>query len=262
MKNLQFDRPIAFIDLETTGLSLSSDRIVELTVLKIHPDGSEEFRSVRINPEIPIPKAATVIHGITDEDVADKPRFRQYASSLRDFLDNCDIGGFSVKRFDLPLLEAEFRRSGMAFSRQGRRIVDTQILYHKLEPRDLAAAYRKYCGKELENSHTSEVDVRAAVEILECQLNAHPELPRDVPGLHGFCNPEEADWIDPEGKIVWSEGEAILGFGRYKGKSLKELAAIDTEYLQWIASGDFSTETREIAIKALKGEFPQPQHGI
>lgn len=257
MKNLQFDRPIAFIDLETTGLSLSSDRIVELTVLKIHPDGSEMLRSVRINPEMSIPKAATAIHGITDEDVADKPRFRQYASSLRDFLDGCDIGGFSVKRFDLPLLEAEFRRVGVEFSRQGRCILDTQVIYHKLEPRDLAAAYRKYCGKELKASHTSEADVRAAVEILECQLDMQTELPRDVTGLHSFCNPEVANWIEPEGKFVWAEGEAILGFGRYKGKPLKEVATIDSEYLQWIASGDFSAGTKEIAIKALEGEFPQ-----
>ena len=261
MKNLQFDRPIAFIDLETTGLSLSSDRIVELTILKIHPDGTEDFRSVRINPEMPIPEAATVIHGITDGDVADRPRFRQYASSLRDFLDGCDIGGFSVKRFDLPLLEAEFRRAGVEFSRQGRRIVDAQIIYHKLEPRDLPAAYRKYCGKELENSHASDVDARAVVEILECQLSVHPELPRDVTGLHAFCNPEEANWIDPEGKFVWSSGEAVLGFGRYKGKLLKEVATIDTEYLNWIASGDFSRETKEIAIKALNGAFPQLQPG-
>ena len=133
----------------------------------------------------------------------------------------------------------------MEFSRQGRRILDAQVIYHKLEPRDLAAAYRKYCGKELENSHTSEVDVQAAAEILECQLDAHPELPRDVTGLHGFCNPEEANWIDPEGKFVWSEGEVSLGFGRYKGQSLKEVVTIDTEYLQWIASGDFSTETKK-----------------
>jgi len=146
---------------------------------------------------------------------------------------------------------------GVDFSRQGRRIVDAQVIYHKLEPRDLAAAYRKYCGKELENSHTSEVDVRASVEILECQLDAHPELPRDVTGLHGFCSPEEENWIDAEGKFVWSEGEAILGFGRYKGQALKEAATVDSEYLQWIASGDFSAETKEIAMKALNGEFPR-----
>jgi len=244
--------------LETTGLSVSSDRIVELAILKIHPDGTEDFRSVRINPEIPIPTAATNIHGITNEDVADKPNFLQYASSLRHFLNGCDIGGFNVQKFDLPLLEAEFRRAGVEFSRQGCCILDAQVIYHKLEPRDLASAYRKYCGKELENSHTSEADVRAAAEVLECQLDMHPELPRDVARLHDFCNPEETDWIDTEGKIIWSEGEAIVSFGQYKGKSLKEIRSIDSEYLRWMGSADFSAEVKDIAAKALNGEFPKP----
>lgn len=258
MKNIKLDRPFVFIDLETTGLSVNSDRIIELTVLKIHSDGTEEFKSTRINPEIPIPAAATKIHGITNEDVMDKPKFRQYASSLRDFLEDCDIGGFGVKRFDLPLLEAEFRRAGVEFSRQGRRILDTLVIYHKLEPRDLTAAYRKYCGKDLGNSHTSEVDVRAAAEVLDCQLDMYSDLPRDLDGLHNFCNPEEVNWIDTDGKFVWSDGEAVLDFGRYKGKSLKEVASIDPDYLQWVATGDFSTQVREIAIRALNGEFPEP----
>lgn len=259
MKSLQLDRAIAVIDFETTGINLSADRIVELTILKIHPDGTEEFKSTRINPEIPIPAEATSIHGITDDDVAEKPIFRQYARSLQEFLNDCDIGGFNVKRFDLPILEAEFRRAGVEFSRKGRRIIDTMVIYHKLDPRNLAAAYRKYCGKQLENCHTSDIDVRAAAEILEGQLDMHPELPRDVAGLHEFCcDPEEESWIDAEGKFVWSEGEATFGFGKYKGKSLKEIAGIDFEYIQWIVGADFPAEVREIAVKALNGEFPEP----
>ena len=258
MKNLQLNRPIAFIDLETTGVRLTEARIVELTVLKIHPDGTEEFKSTRINPEIPIPAEATSIHGITDDDVADKPIFRQYARSLRDFLNDCDIGGFHVKRFDLPILEAEFRRGGVAFSRQGRSIVDSLTIYHKLDPRDLSAAYSKYCGKQLKDGHTSEGDVRAAAQVLEGQLDMHPELPRDVAGLHEFCcDPDEKYWIDTEGKFIWSEGEAALGFGKYKGKALKEIANIDAEYIQWISSADFSVEVKDIALKALNGEFPK-----
>jgi len=231
---------------------------VELTVLKIHTDGTEEFKTVRVNPGIPIPAAATNIHGITDEDVADKPGFRQYASSIRDFLGDCDIGGFSAKRFDVPILEAEFRRADIEFSRRGRHILDAQVIYHKLDPRDLAAAYRKYCGKQLEGRHTSEGDVRAAIEVLEGQLDMHPELPRDAAGLHDFCNPEEADWIDSEGKFVWSEGEAVIAFGQHKGRSLKEIASTEPGYLQWVASADFSAEVREVAAKALEGEFPEP----
>jgi DNA polymerase-3 subunit epsilon len=258
MKNLKLDRPIAFIDLETTGISLSADRIVELTVLKINPDSTEEFKSTRINPQIPIPTEATNIHGITDDDVADKPIFRQYARSLRDFMNDCDIGGFNVKKFDLPILEAEFRRAGVEFSRKGRCILDTMVIYHRLDPRNLAAAYRQYCGRQLENRHTSGGDVRAAAEILEGQLDMHPELPRDVDGLHEFCcDPDEESWIDAEGKFVWSEGEATFGFGKYRGKLLKEIAGIDAEYLQWVASADFSADARGIATNALNGEFPE-----
>jgi DNA polymerase-3 subunit epsilon len=257
MKNLALERPIAFIDLETTGLSPSSDRIVELTVLKMCPDGSDEFKTARINPEMPIPTAATAIHGITDEDVADKPRFRQYAVSLREFLEGCDIGGFGVKRFDLRVLEAEFRRVGIEFSLQGRRIVDVLEIYHKVDPRDLAAAYSKYCGKQLEDGHTSMGDVRAAAEILERQLEAHPELPNDVSGLHAFCSPDEADWVDDEGKLIWAEGEATLNFGRSRGRTLREMAAVDPDYLAWIVDADFPAQLREIVSRALSGEFPQ-----
>ena len=158
MQELRRDRPLAFIDVETTGLSPSSDRIVELTVLKIHPDGAEELKSARINPEIPIPAEATEVHGISNEDVSDKPKFRDYAKSLLGFLDDCDIGGFGVKRFDLPILEAEFRRAGLDFSNRGRHILDAQVIYHKLEPRDLATAYRKYCGKELQHAFEALLD--------------------------------------------------------------------------------------------------------
>lgn len=262
MKNLVYDRPIAFIDFETTGLNTAFDRIIELTIIKINPDGTEDFRSVRVNPGIPIPAAATEVHGIKDEDVTDKPRFRQYAKSLRDFLDGCDIAGFGVKRFDLPILEAEFKRANVEFSRQGRRILDVQVIYHNLEPRDLAAAYRKYCNKELKNAHSSGEDVRAAVEILECQLQQHPELPRDIAKLHDYSNPRETNWIDADGKLIWYEGEATIDFGQYKGRSLREVAKTDVGYLDWIVRGDFSSEVKKIASKALMGEFPEYREPI
>lgn len=258
MKSLQFDRPIAFIDVETTGLNPYSDRIVELSILKIHPDGTEEYKNHRINPDIPIPAEVTRIHGITDEDVASEPKFHQYAVSIRDFLIECDIAGFNVIKFDLPFLEAEFRRAGVEFSRKGRSFLDSQILYHQLEPRDLQAAYLKYCGKVLENAHTAKGDAQAAAEILEGQLEKHPELPRNVNGLHTVCNPRWANSVDAEGKFIWSEGEAICTFGKHKGRSLKQIATDDPEYLEWIASSDFSIEVKEIVIKVIKGEFPEP----
>lgn len=257
MKNLQFDKPIAFIDVETTGLNVSSDRIVELTILKIYSDGTEEIKSHRINPGIPIPPEATEIHGITDEDVVDEPQFQQYSKSICNFINGCDIAGFGVKRFDLRILEAEFKRAGVTFSRRERRILDALIIYHKFHPRDLAAAYKEYCGTELEKPHTSLGDVRAAVEILEAQLGIHTELPKDVDGLCEFCNGEEANWVDAEGRFIWQEGEAIFNFGQYKGHSLKSVVNMDEEYIEWLAGANFSLEIKEIAIKALNGNFPK-----
>ncbi len=256
MKALKLNRPVAFIDVETTGLSPSYDRIIELTALKVHPDGTEELKSQRMNPGMQIPAEATAIHGITNEDVADKPEFRQYARSLKDFFDDCDIGGFGVKRFDLPILEAEFKRAGVEFSSEGRFILDALVIYHKLEPRDLFAAYRKYCGKELEGAHGSGVDVKAASEVLDCQLEQHPDLPREVAELDAFCNPRDPNWIDSEGKFVWCEGEAALNFGQYKGRLLRQVVDDDPEYIQWVASADFSTEVKGIAAGSMNAKFP------
>lgn len=259
MKNLQLDRPIAFIDVETTGLSPYSDRIVELSILKLHPDGTEEYQSRRINPGIPIPAEVTAIHGITDADIAGDPAFRQYARSIRDFLDDCDIAGFNVIKFDLPFLEAEFRRAGVEFSRQGRHLIDSQVIYHQRDPRDLRAAYLKYCGKEMVNAHSAEEDAKAAAEILDGQLKMHQDLPRDVSGLCALCYKVDENSIDAEGKFIWSGGEAVCNFGRkHKGRKLKDISTEDPEYLEWMANADFSAEVKEIAMKALKGEFPEP----
>jgi DNA polymerase-3 subunit epsilon len=215
MKNLKLDRPLVFLDLETTGLNISKDRIVDITVLKIHPDGREKAQTRLINPKMPIPEEATKIHGITDEIVADEPKFKQIAKSFKEFLEDCDICGFNIKRFDIPVLEAEFRRIGIEFSRSGRRIIDTQVIFHKLNPRDLEAAYLKYCDKELENSHTSDADARASAEILDAQLESHLELPRDIESLHEFCcYPEEARWVDQDGKLIWIDGEIAINFGK------------------------------------------------
>lgn len=261
MKNIIFDRPIAFIDVETTGLNVSSDRIVELTILKIHPDGKEELKSHRINPGIPISAEATDIHGITDRDVADEPHFQQYSHSICAFLNGCDIGGFGVKRFDLRILEAEFRRASVKFSRRGRRIIDALIIYHRLHPRDLAAAYKEYCGNDLEKAHTSGGDARAAAEILEAQLRIHTELPKDIDGLCEFCDGEETNWVDAEGRFIWLEDEVTFNFGQYKGHSLKSVLSMDEGYIEWLAGAGLSLEINEIARNALNGNFPElPEH--
>jgi DNA polymerase-3 subunit epsilon len=257
MKNLELDRPIAFIDVETTGLSPYSDRIVELSILKISPDGSHEYKSHRINPGIPIPVEATAIHGITDDDVADEPIFRQYAKSIRDFIEGCDISGFNVIKFDLPFLESEFARAHVEFSRRGRYIVDSKIIYHQRDPRDLQSAYYKFCGKEMVNAHRAEEDARASAEILDGQLSLYDDLPRDVPGLCALCYQVRDDYIDAEGKFMWLEGEAVCNFGKHKGRLLRDISLNYPDYLEWITRGDFSPEVKKIAFKAMRGDFPE-----
>ncbi len=257
MKNLVLDRPLVFIDLETTGLNTAKDRIVDITLLKIHADGREESKTRLINPEMPIPEDAIEVHGITDEKIADEPTFRQIAKGFSEFLDDCDLCGFNIKGYDLPLLEAEFSRVGVEFSRSGRRIIDTKTIFHKFHPRNLEAAYREYCGKELKNSHASDVDARASAEILVSQLEAHGELPRDIEGLHQYCcDPQETNWVDPDGKFIRCDGVITLNFGKkHKGKPLKEVADTDPGYLEWILGADFSEDVKRIVKDALPTEY-------
>jgi DNA polymerase-3 subunit epsilon len=258
LKNLKLERPIAFIDVETTGTNPNSDRIVELSILRIQPDGTEEYKSHRVNPGVPIPAEAVAIHGITDAEVANLPIFKQYAKSVRDFLDGCDIAGFNVIKFDLPCLEAEFARAGIEFSRRGRNLVDSMIIYHQRDPRDLQAAYRKYCGGEMANAHVAEEDAKAAAAILDGQLKMYGDLPRDVDALCALCYKAGDNCVDVDGKFIWVEGEAVCNFGKkYRGRKLRDIAASDPSYLSWIVGADFSTEVKEIAAKALHGIFPE-----
>jgi DNA polymerase-3 subunit epsilon len=261
MTALQHDKPIVFIDLETTGTNPVSDRIVEITVLKLNPDGSEKLISTLVNPEQPIPPQASAVHGITDTDVADEPLFKQYAKSINEFLTGCDICGYNVKRFDLPMLEAEFKRAGIIFSRGGRDVIDPMVIFHKKEPRDLKAAYKKYCGKDLVNGPRTEVDVRATVEILDAQLEIYEDVPQHTHDLHVYCCADGEDcWVDEDGKFIWSENEVICNFGKkHYGRKLRDIAADAPDYLQWIASSDFTLEVKELACKALRGEFPTPK---
>lgn len=257
MPHLEFDRPVVFFDLETTGISAPHDRIVELTAIKMSPDGRRETQSMRMNPTIPIPRSATEVHGITNEDVAGLPTFSYYAAKLLRFIGDADLGGFGVSRLDIPLLEAEFRRAGLEFSRRGRRVVDAQILFHMLEPRDLSAAYKKYCGRELGHAHASEGDVEASLEVLAGMLQVHPELPHTVEGLNALCNSEQSNWIDAQGKFMWSGEGPVLGFGKYKGVPLRKLVESDPGYLEWIIKSDFADDTKDVASRALHGDFPE-----
>ena len=258
LKNIRLERPLAFIDVETTGLRPGLDRIVELSILKVNPDGIGVYKNHRVNPETPIPEAATAVHGITDADVKHEPTFRQYARSIAQFLDNCDIAGFNVISFDLPLLEAEFRRAGVEFARKGRQLVDSQVLFHLLEPRNLKAAYSRYCSGALEVEHTAQGDATAAAEILDGQLEMHPELPRTVAGLCAMCYSVPENYVDPDGKFIWSDGEAVCNFGKkHYGRKLRDIAADAPDYLEWIASADFTPGVKELVSRALLGKFPK-----
>ena len=257
MTSLQLTRSIAFIDIETTGLNTQKDRIIDICVIKIHPNGAEETLNSVINPNIPIPTESTQIHGITDADVKGKPTFEEFAQKLIDFIDSCDLGGFGTK-FDLSVLESEFKRVRINYSIEGRKIVDVQSIYHKLEPRDLNAAHLKYCGKPLENAHRAHIDARATIDVLESQLGQHDILPRDISSLHEFCNPRDPKWIDDNGKFAWSDGKAIINFGKNQGKTLEFMSKNDPSYLQWIISSDFSAKVKDIAKDAINSKFPYP----
>ena len=258
MINLELDRPIAFLDVETTGLSISADRIVEMSILKVDPDGSQEQKTRRFNPGRPIASGATEVHGITDQDVGDEPEFRQVAAGLRSYLEDCDIAGFGVSRFDLPLLEAEFKRARVEFSREGRRVIDTMVIYHSMEPRDLSAAYARYTGKEIERPHAAGDDARAAAEILDAQLALYPDLPKTAAALHRFCNPDQDNWVDPDGRLALTDGEVTINFGQHKGESLKDVAEMEPDYLKWVLDQDFSSQVRSMVAAALDGELPSP----
>lgn len=257
MTRLQLTRPIAFIDIETTGLNTQQDRIVDICIIKIHPNGTEEILNSVINPGMPISIESTQIHGIKDTDVKGKPTFKEFAQKLIDFINECDLGGFGTK-FDLSFLESEFKRAGINYLREGRQIVDVQRIYHTLEPRDLNAAHLKYCGKPLENAHRAHIDVRATIDVLESQFEQHDILPRDIFSLHEFCNPKDPAWIDDDGKFAWFEGKAIINFGAHKRKTLKFMHENEKGFLKWILTKDFSQKVKDITKDAIEGKFPEP----
>lgn len=255
-RKLQLQRPLVFFDLETTGLDIERDRIVELGLVKLMPDGERLTRARRIHPGMAIPPEATAVHHIGDADVADCPPFSRIAKDLHIWLQGCDLGGYNVERFDLPLLAAEFRRVQLDFPAEGTQVIDAYRIFAQREGRDLKSALRFYCGKELVGAHSAEADILATVEVLEGQLQRYPDLPTDVAGLHEASHPRDPSWVDANGRLVWRNGEAIVGFGKHRGRSLREMAAQEPGYLRWIVGGDFSGDLKEICSQALRGSYP------
>lgn len=273
---LQLERPLAFFDLESTGKYPDRDRIVEITIIKLWPDGRDTSFSSLVDPTIPIPAAASEIHGITDamvgacrrcetgryghegsdHDFDPWPTFANLASVIARGLDGCDLAGYNIRRFDVPMLVAEFARTRTPFAVEGRRLVDPQAIFFKREPRNLEAALGFYCGQALDGAHRTVADVEATLEVLGGQLLRYTDLPQTVDELHAYC--KDPSWIDESGRIVWAGGVACLNFGAHAGKSLAELAKGQPDYLRWILSKDFPADTKAICRAALEGSFPKP----
>ncbi len=243
-------RPLAFLDMETTGLRIGADRIVELAVIRLAPSGDVAERVRRFNPEIPIPPDASRVHGITDADVAGEPPFRARAPSLSRFLEQCDLGGFNLRRFDLPVLLSEFRRAGVPFDVRGRMLVDVQTIFHREEPRDLAAAVRLYLNRELEDAHSALADIRATAAVLAAQLDRYPNLPRDPAALHAYCDEVRPFETELDRWFADAEGQGLVfRRGKQRDRSLADVARIDPDYLHWMLSTDDMDEEVKDAVR-------------
>lgn len=259
--NLKLTKPIVFFDLETTGLDITKDRIIEISILKIYPDQKEETYTRRINPTIPISEVAKKITGITDEDVKDKPTFGEVAKEVMKFIGNSDIAGYNSNRFDLPLLAEEFARCDIDFDIKNRNIIDVQVIYHKKEQRTLSAAYKFYCNKDLENAHTAEADTRATYEVLLQQIEKYDDLTNNIEELSKFSYyNRNADFA---GRIIYNDkDQEVFNFGKYKGKTVAEILKKDSGYYGWMMNADFPLTTKQIitkiklqlTAKKLKGE--------
>ena len=249
---IELDRPLVFFDLETTGLSTQDDRIIEMAILRVSPQGDVMERVRRFNPGIPISPDASAVHGISDEDVADEALFSARAKSLFELMDPCDLGGFNIRRFDLPMLIAEFKRADLDFDHRTRRVIDMQGIFHREEPRDLSAAARFYLGREHQEAHTALGDIRTTAAVLAAQIKSYPHLPRDMDGLHRYCDEvlpirtAVEQWFRKEG------AKLIFRRGMHKGRPLAEVAVEKTDYLEWmLGADDMEEEVLDVVRGAL-----------
>ena len=254
---LNLKNPLVFFDLETTGTNINSDRIVEICYLKVYPNGNEESKTMRINPGMHIPEAASAVHGIYDADVADCPTFKEVARSVANDIEGCDLAGFNSNLFDIPLLAEEFLRAEVDFDLSRRKFVDVQVIFHKMEQRTLSAAYKFYCGKNLEDAHTAEADTRATYEVLMAQLDRYPEdLQNDVNFLSDFSSFNKN--VDFAGRMVYDDkGVEVFNFGKYKGMSVAEVLKRDPGYYGWILNSDFTLNTKAMLTKIRLRELTQ-----
>jgi len=242
---LNLRNPLIFFDLETTGINIVTDRIVEISYLKIFPSGEENSRTILVNPGIPIPKEASDIHGITDDQIQNAPKFNELAQTLANEFEGCDFAGYNLNKFDIPLLAEEFIRSGVDFDLKKRKFVDVQVIFHKMEQRTLIAAYKFYCDKDLKEAHTAEADTRATYEILQAQLDQYKNLENDINWLSDFS--AQTKNVDFAGRIIYNDkGLEVFNFGKYKGIPVEEILKKDTGYFGWIVNGDFPMYTKKV----------------
>lgn len=241
---LNLKNPLVFFDLETTGIDIVKDRIIEISYVKVFPNGKEESKTMRINPGMPIPPASTAIHGITDDDVKDCPLFKNVAKQLAAQIEGCDLAGYNSNRFDIPLLAEEFLRAGVDIDLTRRKFIDVQTIFYKMEQRTLAAAYKFYCQKSLENAHTAAADTMATYEVLKAQLDRYPELKNDVAFLSEFSS--FTNNVDFAGRMVYNDkNQEVFNFGKYKGRLVEEVLKQDPAYYSWMMNGDFPLNTKQ-----------------
>ena len=241
---LNLKNPLVFFDLETTGIDIVKDRIIEISYVKVFPNGKEESKTMRINPGMPIPPASTAIHGITDDDVKDCPLFKNVAKQLAAQIEGCDLAGYNSNRFDIPLLAEEFLRAGVDIDLTRRKFIDVQTIFYKMEQRTLAAAYKFYCQKSLENAHTAAADTMATYEVLKAQLDRYPELKNDVAFLSEFSS--FTNNVDFAGRMVYNDkNQEVFNFGKYKGRLVEEVLKHDPAYYSWMMNGDFPLNTKQ-----------------
>lgn len=240
---LQLSRPLAFIDLETTGVNISIDRIIEIAIVKINPDGTKQVKRKLINPLMPIPKGSSDIHGITDEMVKDAPSFKQVANEIKQFIEQCDLGGYNSNRFDIPMLIEEFLRVGIEFSVDGKKLVDIQKVFHMMEQRTLSAAYKFYCQKNLDGAHSAETDATATWEVLEAQVERYPQIGNTVESIVKFTG--EDDIVDFARRFIKENGVEVFNFGKHKGKTVVQVLKEEPQYYDWMMKGDFPMNTKQ-----------------
>lgn len=253
--NLNLKTPIAFFDLESTGINISTDRIVEISILKVHPNGRQEIKTSLINPTIPIPAETSAIHGIYDKDVKDSPTFKTLSREFQQFLEGADLAGFNVLKFDIPLLVEEFLRAGIDFDIEKRNILDSQKIFHMMEKRNLSAAYKFYCGKTLENAHSAEADTVASYEVFKAQMERYDGdeaedlqgnklgvFHNDMKKIHSLLNEK---MVDLAGRFIFNDnGEECFNFGKHKGKTIENVLKEEPSYYEWMMKGDFPLDTK------------------